>query len=638
MVSSNFPNRPFRLEENCWIRYQDVGSNLSNVGGELWIRKNSYSPTWSNGNSNFTFHINGGQVAGWGFTFDFRNSDALRLCYVEVNVGHNADGTKSFSIDGYASVDTLGYTEVHSGITAPTIPRASQATFNGPDLHSGVPGQPWNIATNRASGSFTHDIDWYFGNASGRALTNVGDGGTWTPPLSTISELPNATTGVGRIRTYTNNGGSFIGVTETAYRLTVPSTVIPTWSSAVVEEGTSGLSSIIGSGRYLQGISRLKGTISGAAGVYGSTITAQSHSAGGETVNGAVVTFSQPISVSGTSVPVVQTITDSRGRQRTQTTNINVLPYSRPVLSTVSVDRVDASNNLDPVGTRLRLGITGAVQSIINSTERNRLTLRVYTKLRSATDWGSPTNIVVDSTSLAYNSNAYLAGPFAVSNAYDVKVELIDKFNTTTSQTQVGTGEVFQHWSTGLGVGKYWERGMVDAAGDIYHRSGALVEPVGTIVAWAGNPAVRAIPTGWLLCNGQEVSRTTYPDLWQTCGSLYGGGNGTSTFNIPDLRRRMPVGQQSGDGDFGNIGQRGGHRDIPQHSHLFRNESYSVKWGSNSGNIYLAGGGNMGVGQPTSNELTVHQGVNNATENTGNSASTNNLPPYIVVNYLIKAL
>ena len=49
-------------------------------------------------------------------------------------------------------------------------------------------------------------------------------------------------------------------------------------------------------------------------------------------------------------------------------------------------------------------------------------------------------------------------------------------------------------------------------------------------------------PDGWLLCNGAAISRTTYPYLFTVIGTTYGVGNGTTTFNLPDLRSRIPIG------------------------------------------------------------------------------------------------
>jgi len=55
------------------------------------------------------------------------------------------------------------------------------------------------------------------------------------------------------------------------------------------------------------------------------------------------------------------------------------------------------------------------------------------------------------------------------------------------------------------------------------------------------------VPAGWLACNGQEVSRTDFALLFNVIGTSAGAGNGTSTFNVPDLRQRVIVGYDGGD-------------------------------------------------------------------------------------------
>lgn len=79
----------------------------------------------------------------------------------------------------------------------------------------------------------------------------------------------------------------------------------------------------------------------------------------------------------------------------------------------------------------------------------------------------------------------------------------------------------------------------------------ALV-PAGTLLAYGG----AAAPSGFLLCYGQAVSRSTYSDLYAIIGTSYGVGNGSSTFNLPDLRGRIPVGADAMGGTAANIAQR----------------------------------------------------------------------------------
>lgn len=62
--------------------------------------------------------------------------------------------------------------------------------------------------------------------------------------------------------------------------------------------------------------------------------------------------------------------------------------------------------------------------------------------------------------------------------------------------------------------------------------------PVGSIQAYGGNSA----PWGWLLCQGQAISRATYAELFNVIGTSFGAGDGSTTFNVPDLRETVPVG------------------------------------------------------------------------------------------------
>ena len=67
-------------------------------------------------------------------------------------------------------------------------------------------------------------------------------------------------------------------------------------------------------------------------------------------------------------------------------------------------------------------------------------------------------------------------------------------------------------------------------------------------------------PTGWLLCDGANVSRTTYADLFAVIGTTYGPGDGSTTFNVPDMSGRVPVGR-SGFAPFDPLGTQVGNID-----------------------------------------------------------------------------
>ena len=98
---------------------------------------------------------------------------------------------------------------------------------------------------------------------------------------------------------------------------------------------------------------------------------------------------------------------------------------------------------------------------------------------------------------------------------------------------------------------------------------GAAATPSGVVSAFAGSSA----PSGWLLCDGSTVSRTTYSDLFAVIGTTYGSGDGSTTFTLPSLKGRMPVGLDSGQTEFDALAETGGAKtvtlattEIPSHS------------------------------------------------------------------------
>ena len=70
--------------------------------------------------------------------------------------------------------------------------------------------------------------------------------------------------------------------------------------------------------------------------------------------------------------------------------------------------------------------------------------------------------------------------------------------------------------------------------------------PLGAIVLFGGTNA----PTGWLICDGSAISRTTYSKLFSAIGTTFGEGDGITTFNLPNYKGKFAVGLDQGDKDF----------------------------------------------------------------------------------------
>jgi microcystin-dependent protein len=97
----------------------------------------------------------------------------------------------------------------------------------------------------------------------------------------------------------------------------------------------------------------------------------------------------------------------------------------------------------------------------------------------------------------------------------------------------------------------------------------ALLVPTGTIAGFGGTAA----PTGWLLCDGAAVSRTTFSALFTAIGTAYGVGDGSTTFNVPDLRQRFPLGKATA-GTGSTLGGTGG---LIDHVHALDTSSSYAK-------------------------------------------------------------
>jgi hypothetical protein len=84
------------------------------------------------------------------------------------------------------------------------------------------------------------------------------------------------------------------------------------------------------------------------------------------------------------------------------------------------------------------------------------------------------------------------------------------------------------------------------------------VEPAGAVVMYAGGTGT--LPAGYLVCDGAAVSRTTYAALFAAIGLTYGSGDGSTTFNLPNFKGRVPVGRDPLDPSFDGMGETGGEK------------------------------------------------------------------------------
>jgi microcystin-dependent protein len=205
---------------------------------------------------------------------------------------------------------------------------------------------------------------------------------------------------------------------------------------------------------------------------------------------------------------------------------------------------------------------------------------------------------------------------------------------------------------------------------------GTFLVPTGSLIMW---PSV-TIPTDWKLCNGDAISRTTFATLFSLIGTTFGAGDGTTTFNLPNYKNRMPYGA-----DVVAVGATGGSADaiVVSHTHTGTTGGQSVT--HNHGVVGTTGGqsvqhnhttleptagtyqnsivqtagsgptvpsygtvadGTLGTGVNSvdhNHNLSITSGNNSVDHNhafttasAGSSGTNANLPPYLGINFIIK--
>lgn len=208
---------------------------------------------------------------------------------------------------------------------------------------------------------------------------------------------------------------------------------------------------------------------------------------------------------------------------------------------------------------------------------------------------------------------------------------------------------------------------VVPQKGTIYqvYSDGVNVLSVSAPVAAPGDlkcSAAPATPVGWLPCDGRAVSRTTYAALWAAIGGYYGSGDGSTTFNIPDLRGRVPAAADNLGGTAAGrlsswvLGSSGGEQvhvltvhELATHSHSDGGHAHSDGGHAHAlspARVFSdsSGGsqGPYGVGSAQMLNANTAVGYANiqtgyaAIQNTGDSWGHNNVQPTLAVNWYIK--
>lgn len=186
----------------------------------------------------------------------------------------------------------------------------------------------------------------------------------------------------------------------------------------------------------------------------------------------------------------------------------------------------------------------------------------------------------------------------------------------------------------------YYINGIVQLNGVIYVSttdSNVGNSPEASIINW-GYPVgmiqtgfqvacgLLAAPTGYLLCDGSAVSRSTYARLFSAIGTRYGAGNGSTTFNVPNKKGKVSVGVDASQTEFDTVGKNGGSKthtltvdEVPAHGHteVYRDNA------------------DGGTAQPCMTQANGSQQTFTS-DLTGGGQAHNNLQPYEVDTWIIR--
>jgi hypothetical protein len=568
---------------------QSVANNTTTISWKLELITDAYGRINSSAEKAWSVTINGTTYSGENY-IGVGNNTTKTLASGTTVIGHNADGSKSFSFS-FSQEFAITFQEEYVGTksgsgtgTLDTIPRASQpslVTWPNTTQNVGDFGVEFSIHMNRASSSFTHTVRYEYGSRKGTIASNVGTGTTWAVPLTFMNDIPNATSGSGRIYVDTYNGSTLIGTKYTGFTATVPASAKP--SCSLTLEDTTGIDDIYGS--PVQGLSKIKITVNTTL-AYSSPITSGTITADGASFNGLSATTGV-LKASGSS-KVTATVTDSRGRSGSGSYTMNVQAYKAPQVSSLTVHRADADGTENDQGDYIRVVFSAAISSM-SSKNTARYVLRY--KESTATTWTEVAISALNNVFTVTNREYIFAAD--ESSSYDVEVIATDRHSSASRATSASTAFSLMDWhpsGTGIAFGKVSQK-------ENTLEIGLDAEFLGKIT---GTIFDAILPVGSMVLRYDHIDPgTLYPGT--TWARVYGAFPWFTDAN-------------------GAIGTTGGERtvtltvdQIPSHSHGSVYSQHAA--GTKSQAWYTASGTALAYGAVA----------------TGGGAAHNNMPPYIQV-------
>ena len=439
-----------RYYQLSWTATQSTANNTSTISWTLSAQ--GYSGGWVAERTLYVT-IDGATV--------YNKSDRVERKVGTIKTGtktitHNSNGSRSFTITLGAAVYGTSVNCKGSGTFAlNTIGRASTLNVSG-----GTLGVAQTITADRKVSSFTHTLTWECGSYSGTIATkSTATSWSFTPPL----ELANTATQLFPAGVYfkltTYNGSTVVGTSDQTVVMKIPTSIKPTCTVNITDP--TGYSATYGG--YVQNKSKMKITVT-ATQAYGSPITGYSIIANGNTYSDNPATTGV-ITASGTNT-IIGKATDKRNRTGSATTTINVLAYSSPKI-TFTMYRCDQDGTENMTGSYCKVSYKAVITSLSN---KNSKSIKLRYKKTSDTVY---TYQMIDMANYTQEGSEIFSAEDG--SSYNVQMQAIDSFETSTTTAELSTGFSILHIPAsgkGLAVGKISQADKFEVGMDARFYSG----------------------------------------------------------------------------------------------------------------------------------------------------------------------
>lgn len=456
-----------------WNASQNIAGNFSTVNVQFYLQSlDAYGGLNAPATNSGSINING-NVYNFSANSNLAANQKKLIWSGSVNVPHNADGSKSFTITGNYNVNVTfsgvyhGNKTVSTGVDLNKISRPFSFITNAQDQTFDSP-TTFNVSQNNSG--LKANLYLHFGNKKLLLYSSVPIGSNFTVTVKGsdfADQITSNKLGRGNFVLETLSGTTVVGSNQVLVQFTLPNnaTYQPTISSAAAIDTNTAVVAVTGSNTlFVQGKSNIRLTVVATA-KNGASIVGYQVVVAGQILSSSSNIIDIPLAtyeLGSGDITAVVTATDSRGYLSTKSVIFAIQLYAAPKITSFSAERNATTN------TTLEVKKVISVASIKNGiTEKNTYTVTTRTKLTSAATW----TVVKTETSTSANFN--LTG-YATDKSYDIQITVVDKFGTSvSSQLSVSTVKVLMdlYKDIGVGIGKLYEdgRGVLDVGGSSYY-------------------------------------------------------------------------------------------------------------------------------------------------------------------------